>query len=105
MRQRRKDSRKIAKDDVMTIRVSKEDKAKYSAEAISHGMNLSEYVLYLLRHKEINVIECGSEIVQAIYDLNCTMSRYGNSEEISIEELKNAISSCVNKMNNFYERL
>lgn len=105
MRQRRKGSRKIAKNDVMTIRVSKEDKVKYSTEAIGHGMNLSEYILHLLRHKAVNVIDCGSEIVQAMYDLNCTMSRYGNNEEVPIKELKNAISSCVIKMNDFYERL
>jgi len=105
MRQRRKGSRKIAKNDVMSIRVSKEDKAKYLTEATNNGMNLSEYILYLLRHKAINVIDCGSEIVQAMYDLNCTMNKYGSNDEVSVNELKNAISVCVNKMNDFYERL
>lgn len=105
MRQRRNGSRKIAKNDVMSIRVSKEDKAKYSKEATDNGMNLSEYILYLLKHKAINVIEHASDIVQAMYDLNCTMNRYSNNEEVPVKELKNAISDCVNKMNDFYERL
>ena len=105
MRPRRKESIKVAKNDVMSVRVSKEDKTKYSAEAEQYGMNLSEYILYLLNHKEVNVVEGSSELVQAIYDLNCTLEKYGSSSDVSIDELRNLISGCVDKMNRFYERL
>ena len=105
MRPRKKESIKVAKDEVITVRVSKEDKAKYSAEAENYGMNLSKYILHLLNHKKVNVIKGGAEIICAIYDLNCTISKYDLREDISVEELKNAMTTCIENMNRFYEHV
>ena len=96
---------KSVKNDVMTVRVSKEDKAKYSTEAEKYGMNLSEYILYLLTHREVRVIEGGTNIANAMYDLNCTMSKYHASDEVPVSELKNAMTTCIEKMNRYCENL
>ena len=105
MRSKGKTTLKGVKNDVITVRVSEQDKARYSAEAQNYGMNLSEYILYVLNHKTIKVIEGGVNIANAMYDLNCTMSKYHKSEEVPVEELKNAMTTCVDKMNRFCENL
>ena len=105
MRSKGKNNLKDVKSDVMTVRVSEKDKARYSAEAQSYGMNLSEYILYVLNHKEVKVIEGGARIAHAMYDLNCTMSKYQKSDEVPVEELKSAMTTCVDKMNRFCENL
>ena len=105
MRPSGKNNLKSVKNDVMTVRVSKEDKVKYSAEAESYGMNLSEYILYLLNHREVKVIEGGANIANAMYDLNCTMSKYRASDEVPVSELKNAMTTCIEEMNRYCENL
>lgn len=105
MRPKRKESIKVVKNDVMSIRVTKEDKAKYLTEAADYGMNLSEYVIYLLNHKSVNIVAGGSEIVKAMYDLNCTLNKSEADSNVSVDELRNSISMCVSKMNDFYENL
>lgn len=95
MRPKRKESIKVVKNDVMSIRVTKEDKSKYSTEAQSYGMNLSEYVIYLLNHKAVNIVAGGSEIAKAMYDLNCTLSRFEAESNVSADELRISISTCV----------
>lgn len=105
MRSKGKNNLKGIKNDVITVRVSEKDKARYSAEAQSYGMNLSEYILYVLNHKTIKVIEGGANIANAMYDLNCTMSKYQKNDEVPVDELKSAMTTCVDKMNRFCENL
>lgn len=105
MRLKGKNNLKGVKNDVITVRVSEKDKARYSAEAQNYGMNLSEYILYVLNYKTIKVIEGGANIANAMYDLNCTMSKYQKSDEVPVTELKNAMTTCVDKMNRFCENL
>ena len=105
MRPKRKENIKAVKNDVMSIRVTKEDKAKYLTEAAGYGMNLSEYVIYLLKHKAVNIVAGGSEIAKAMYDLNCTLNKSEADSEVSVDELRDSISMCVSKMNDFYENL
>ena len=105
MRPKRKENIKAVKNDVMSIRVTKEDKAKYLTEAAGYGMNLSEYVIYLLNHKAVNIVAGGSEIAKAMYDLNYTLNKSEADSEVSVDELRDSISMCVSKMNDFYENL
>lgn len=105
MRRQEKKEHKSVKNEVMTVRVSREEKAKYSAEAHRYGMNLSEYILYLMKHKELKVIEGGANIANAIYDLNCNISKYHENEEVPIMELKKAILTCIKEMNRYCENI
>ena len=49
-------------------------------------MNLSKYVTYLLRNKEVTVIEGGKELVNAIYDLNNTLNQCSNNSAIPVKK-------------------
>lgn len=96
-----KNSTKSKKDSVITIRVSQADKERYEAEAKSYGMNTSKYFLYSVDHKAIPVVEGGTKLAYAIYDLNCTLNKYEARDGVSIEELRRALSSCVDRLNHF----
>ena len=89
------------KDSFITVRISSAEKNTYLTEAEDLGMGLSEFVLYLLRHRKINVIEGGSEIAQAMYNLNDTLNKCALYPQIPIQNIKRSISEDLNHMNNF----
>ena len=105
MRPRRKNSTKATKDARITIRVTQADKERYEAEAKSYGMKTSKYILYSVDHKALPVVEGGTEIVRAMYDLNCTLNKYEARDGVSIEELRRALAACVDRLNYFCENL
>ena len=105
MKHRAKNSTKTTKDSVITIRVSQADKERYEAEAKHFGMSTSKYILYLVDNKAINVVEGGAEIVRAMYELNCVLSKNEAREDISTDELRRALTTCVDKLNRFCENL
>ena len=101
MKHRAKNSTKTTKDSVITIRVSQADKERYEAEAKSYGMNTSKYILYSVDHKAIPVVEGGTELARAMYDLNCTLNKYEARDGVSSEELRKALATCVDRLNRF----
>lgn len=101
MRNRRKESTKTTKDAVINIRVSEADKERYEAEAKRFGMSTSKYILYSVDHKAIHVVEGGVDLANAMYDLNCTMNKFEARDNVSVDELRRALSICVDKMNHF----
>ena len=84
MKPRRKNSTKATKDSVITIRVTQADKERYEAEAKSYGMKTSKYILYSVDHKAIPVVE-----------------GYEARDGVSIEELRSALATCVDRLNHF----
>lgn len=101
MKPRAKNSTKVIKDSVITIRVTQADKERYEAEAKSYGMNTSKYFLYSVDHKAIPVVEGGTELAHAMYDLNCTLNKYEARDGVSIEELRRVLATCVDRLNHF----
>ncbi len=85
----------------INIRVSKEDKIKYAQEAEKLGMNLSKYILHLLEHKQVRVLEGGKELAQAIYNLNNTLNKSISYPSISVNKIREAVSNDVDKINKF----
>lgn len=105
MRPRGQNATKVTKDSRIIIRVSQADKERYEAEAKHFGMSTSKYILYSVDNKVINVVEGGAEIVRAMYELNCALSKNEAREDISTDELRSALTKCVDKLNRFCENL
>lgn len=93
--------KKKTKDSFITVRISSAEKDIYLNEAENLGMGLSEFVLYLLRHRKINVIEGGSEIAHAMYNLNDTLNKCARYPQIPVQNINRSISEDLNRINNF----
>lgn len=93
--------KKKTKDSFITVRISSAEKDIYLNESENLGMGLSEFVLYLLRHRKINVIEGGSEIAHAMYNLNDTLNKCARYPQIPVQNINRSISEDLNRMNNF----
>ncbi len=93
--------KKKTKDSFITVRISSAEKDIYLNEAENLGMGLSEFVLYLLRHRKINVIEGGSEIAHAMYNLNDTLNKCARYPQIPVQNINRSISENLNRINNF----
>lgn len=105
MRPRGQNTTKATKDSRIIIRVSQADKERYEKEATRYGMSTSKYILYSVDNKVINVVEGGAEIVRAMYELNCALSKHEAGKDLSTDELRRALTTCVDKLNCFCENL
>ena len=90
------------KNASMNIRISAEQKKKYEDEARNCNMKLSEYVLHLLQNKKINVIENGSEIAKAMFELNNTLNKCITYSNIPADKVREAVDRSVSKLNDFF---
>ena len=100
----RKANPRKQKNDVINIRISAQEKQRFIAEAEAMNMNLSRYVLHLLRHKEIISIDCGVELAKAIFQCNQHLNQIGRSPNVPVQKLRNAITqeiktitACIDK--------
>ena len=97
-------SKKMLKDTAINVRLTTEQKERYSEEAKLCNMKLSEYVLYLLQNKKVTVIENGSEIAQAMYDLNNTLSDCVKYPNIPVSKTQESLSRSILKLNSCFEK-
>lgn len=95
---------KPAKNSNINIRISDADKLKYAQEAKNFGMDLSKYIMYLLEHKEVRIIEGGKELAHAIYELNSTLNKCVDYPSMPMTKIREAVSNNVEKLNNFIMR-
>ena len=93
-----KANKKKLKDTAINVRLSTADKQKYTEEAKLCNMTLSKYVLHLLHNKKVTVIENGSEIAKAMYDLSETLNKCVKNPKISVEGAQLAVSDSVNQL-------
>ena len=84
----RNNSKKTIKNDVIRVRVSGQEKEQYTTEAKELGMNLSQYVTFLLRHKTINHLEYGRELVKEVYRLNQNLNNFVMCENVPEQEIR-----------------
>ena len=96
--------RKPAKNSNINIRISDADKLKYAQEAKNLGMDLSKYIIHLLEHKEVRIIEGGKELAHAIYDLNNMLNKCVDYPSIPVTKIREAVSNDVERLNNFIMR-
>ena len=80
------------KNDLLHIRISEQEKQKYIQEANEINMNLSQYVLYLLRHKQVTPIEGGAELARELYQLNQNLNRIGQYLDVPTQELRDVVT-------------
>ena len=94
-----------SKDTAMNVRLSTSQKKKYMEEARACNMTLSNYVLHILQNKKVTVIKNGSEIAQAMYDLNNTLNQCLKCPEMSLESARMAVTNSVGRLNNCMEKM
>lgn len=92
---RKNATKKSRKTDIINLRVSPEEKQKFSADAKNLGLNLSEYVLHLLRHGEIRKIEGGTELAREVHHLNCKLNDFEKYPFVPVQELRDAVSNGI----------
>ena len=97
--------KKILKDTSINVRLTKEQKERFTKEARLCNMRLSEYVLHLLQNKRVTVIENGSEIAHAIYDLNNTLDKCMKYPNISLSKTQEALSQNILKLTSCFEEM
>ena len=90
---------KAKKDSVINFRVSQKQKMSIQSDAMKYGMNVAEYLLYLVQHKNVIVISGGKELAEAIYDLNRMLDKYETLSFIPVQELRDSVSKGIEKIN------
>ncbi len=93
------------KNQIINFRVSAEEKTEFTKEAASYGMNLSSYILYLLRHKKMQIIMGGDRLANALYDLHLTLNQFTYAPELPVQELRAAISQSVEEIKKVTEAI
>ena len=88
-------AKKPRKDNLLRIRISEEEKQQYITEAECMGMSLSQYVLHLLRHKQVNRIEGGVELAREIYEINRSLDQIAGNHAVPVQELRDAVTQCM----------
>lgn len=90
--------KKNVKDSSVNIRISSQDKAKYTQEAKEYGMDFSKYIMHLLAHKGIRVVSDSKEIAQAMYDLNNTLNNCAFCPAIPTAEIREILSEGIARL-------
>ena len=98
-------AKKAIKNAAINVRLSTEDKKKFTEEARGCNMKLSEYVLNLLKNKQVTVIEHGEEIAKAMYELNNTMNKCLSYPNIPVNKTREILTNGIIKLNSCMEKV
>ena len=98
-------AKKPIKNAVINVRLSTEDKKRFTEEARGCNMRLSEYVLHLLRNKQVTVIEHGEEIAKAMYELNNTLNKCLQYPNIPVNKTREIVANGIIKLNSYMEKV
>lgn len=98
-------AKKPIKNAAINIRLSTEDKKKFKEEARGCNMKLSEYVLNLLKNKQVTVIEHGEEIAKAMYELNNTLNKCLKYPNIPVNKTREIVANGIIKLNSYMEKV
>lgn len=93
----------MKKNNCLNIRINEQEKCNYASEARDLGMSLSEYVIYLLRHRQIHVINSGSKLAEAMYELNTTLNKCLTHPQIPAQTIRRTIAEHIDKLNRCIE--
>ena len=98
-------SKKVIKNAAINVRLSTEDKKRFTEEARGCNMRLSEYVLHLLKNKQVTVIEHGEEIAKAMYELNNTFNKCLRYPNIPVNKTREIVANGIIKLNSYMEKV
>lgn len=90
---------KKRKDTIINFRASSEQKQKIQSDALTLGMTVAEYLLYLAEHKNIVVVPDGKKLAEAIYDLNMVLHHYEKYPFLPVHEIQEAVSQSIESIN------
>lgn len=91
--------KKMAKDSVINLRVTKTQKEEIKQNAEALGLKVSEYVLASLEHQSINVVDGGKELAQELFRLNNNIERFMKYPFVPVKELRDTVSQGIQKIN------
>lgn len=94
---------KRVKTSVINFRVSEEEKQMIRKEAEDLGMDISKYLLHLVKDKKVVVIEGGRELAMEVYRLNQNLNRLGNYPFVDVQALRDLVSDGVAKISKMEE--
>lgn len=89
-----------SKEDIINIRVSKDYKNKIKQKATESSMTLSRYIINCINTNKTNVIHNGDILISEIYNLNTQLQKLNRHKELPVQELQNALSKAISKLNN-----
>ena len=98
-------AKKPIKNAAINVRLSTEDKKRFTEEARGCKMRLSEYVLHILRNKQVTVIEHGEEIAKAMYELNNTLNKCLRYPNIPVNKTREIVANGIIKLNSYMEKV
>ncbi len=87
-----------SKKEVINFRVSEEEKRMIKSEADELGLDISKYLLHLVKNKNIVVVEGGRELAMEIYELNLKLNRLEKYPFVDVQELRNLMSEGISKI-------
>ncbi len=87
--------KKNLKTDIINIRINAKEKQQFMMEAKQYGMTFSEYVLHILRHKQLNVIEGGRELAEALYHCHLGIDQQNGEKK---EDRHDDVTDAVKKL-------
>lgn len=87
--------RSNSKDDLLRIRIRKDEKEKYVEEAKKLKMTLSQYVLYTMRNQNIEPIVGAQELARQIYATNQALSKIEKDLETPTQNLRDTMTEAI----------
>ena len=90
--------KKMAKDQVINLRVTVKQKEKIKQNAESLGLKVSEYLLASAEHPSFNIVEGGKELAQEVHRLNKNLEHFLKYPFIPVQELRDTVSQGIQKI-------
>ena len=87
------------KTEIINLRISKEDKEIIKKRAGFFGMSMSQYILYVSKNPQINILAGGKELANYFYDLNVTLNKLYPLMPVSVRRIHHEISKAVQNLN------
>ena len=87
--------RSNSKDDLLRIRIRKDEKGKYVEDAKKLKMNLSQYILYTMRNQNIEPIVEAQELARKIYATNLALSKIEKDLKTSNQNLRDTMTEAI----------
>lgn len=91
--------KKMAKDQIINLRVTTEQKEAIKQKAEGLGLKVSEYLLASLEHQSVNIVDGGKELAQEVYRLNRNLEHFLKYPFVPVQELRDTVSQGIQKIN------
>ena len=93
------------KTEIINIRVSKEQKDLIRKTAKNLGMNVSKYLMHLVIHGSVVMVDGGKELAMEMYKLNQHLNHIEKHSFLDVQELRDTVSNGIEKICKVKERI